>query len=313
MVVYIYHLSICIYYLLSLSLFLHSSFTHSLSFSIPLLRIRFDGKVPSNYEDLESLPGVGHKTASVLMSQSFGEPAIAVDTHVHRLALRWKLTKDEKSPDNVQRDLCKIFPKDRWNKLHLQMIYFGREYCPAKGHEPRNCPVCSWINRPPTPAAGEGTGKGEYITDAEIDSFRRNHTFTKAKGIVYYSDRTQELLLSPQLTNPVSPMLSTAKGSKSNIEMKSESLLSEFDEDQSTTNNKSNSKCGNKTKSNNSNSSSNSSTHSNSSNNSSGVDKTISTGVEPKKRKAAVNVQNEVKSVDTKTIAQQPPIKKSRK
>ena len=94
-----------------------------------------NGQVPRTYEELERLPGVGHKTASVVMSHVFGEPAIAVDTHVHRLALRWGLSKEASNVDKVQRDLCSIFPRDKWNKLHLQMIYFGREHCVAKGHE----------------------------------------------------------------------------------------------------------------------------------------------------------------------------------
>lgn len=98
---------------------------------------QFEGVVPCSYEDLEKLPGVGHKTASVIMSQAFGEPSIAVDTHVHRLALRWGLTKEKSNPDKVQKDLCDLFPREYWNRLHLQMIYFGREYCTAKNHDVR--------------------------------------------------------------------------------------------------------------------------------------------------------------------------------
>jgi endonuclease-3 len=96
---------------------------------------KHDGKVPNTYEDLEALPGVGHKTASVIMSQCFGESSLAVDTHVHRLSLRWGLSKQEKNPDKVQADLYKVFPESSWNKAHLQMIYFGREYCTAKNHQ----------------------------------------------------------------------------------------------------------------------------------------------------------------------------------
>jgi endonuclease-3 len=104
------------------------------------------GQVPQNFEDLEALPGVGHKTASVVMSQAFGIPAFPVDTHIHRLAYRWKLSTG-KNVDKTERDLKRLFPEDRWNKLHLQIIFFGREYCPARGHDPRQCPICSKYGR----------------------------------------------------------------------------------------------------------------------------------------------------------------------
>ena len=99
------------------------------------------GEVPQSFEDLEELPGVGHKTASVVMSQWFGVPAMPVDTHIHRLAIRWGLTSG-KNVEVTEADLKKLFPKDLWNKLHLQIIFFGREYCPARGHAPLNCPIC---------------------------------------------------------------------------------------------------------------------------------------------------------------------------
>jgi endonuclease III len=99
------------------------------------------GEVPQSFEDLEELPGVGHKTASVVMSQWFGVPAMPVDTHIHRLAIRWGLTSG-KNVEVTEADLKKLFPKDKWNKLHLQIIFFGREYCPARGHVPQNCPIC---------------------------------------------------------------------------------------------------------------------------------------------------------------------------
>ena len=99
-----------------------------------------DGKVPVSWEALEALPGVGHKTASVVMSQAFGIPAFPVDTHIHRLAYRWGLS-DGKNVDKTERDLKGAFPEDKWNKLHLQIIFFGREYCPARGHDPIKCPV----------------------------------------------------------------------------------------------------------------------------------------------------------------------------
>ena len=104
------------------------------------------GKVPQTFEALEALPGVGHKTASVVMSQAFGFPAFPVDTHIHRLAYRWGLSTG-KNVEKTEADLKRLFPKDRWNKLHLQIIYFGREYCPARGHDPNVCPICSKYGR----------------------------------------------------------------------------------------------------------------------------------------------------------------------
>jgi endonuclease-3 len=101
------------------------------------------GQVPADMDALERLPGVGHKTASVVMSQAFGEPAFAVDTHIHRLAERWRLSNG-KNVEQTEHDLKKVFPRDEWARRHLQMIYFGREYCPARGHERDACPICSW-------------------------------------------------------------------------------------------------------------------------------------------------------------------------
>lgn len=106
----------------------------------------YDGKVPASFEALEALPAVGHKTASVVMTQAFGVPAFPVDTHIHRLAWRWTLSNG-KSVEQTERDLKRLFPESSWNLLHLQMIYFGREYCPARGHNPANCPICSVIGR----------------------------------------------------------------------------------------------------------------------------------------------------------------------
>lgn len=100
------------------------------------------GEVPVSFEALERLPGVGHKTASVVMSQAFGVPAFPVDTHIHRLAYRWGLSSG-KNVEKTEADLKKIFPKEIWNRLHLQIIFFGREYCPARGHKPLACPICS--------------------------------------------------------------------------------------------------------------------------------------------------------------------------
>ncbi len=100
------------------------------------------GKVPRSFEELELLPGVGHKTASVVMSQAFGVPAFPVDTHIHRLAQRWKLT-DGKNVVHTERDLKKLFPMESWNKLHLQIIFYGREHCTARGCKGMTCEICS--------------------------------------------------------------------------------------------------------------------------------------------------------------------------
>ncbi len=101
------------------------------------------GQVPKTFAELEALPGVGHKTASVVMAQAFGVPAFPVDTHIHRLAGRWGLSNG-KSVERTERDLKALFPEDRWNALHLQIIYFGREHCPARGHDLSSCRICSW-------------------------------------------------------------------------------------------------------------------------------------------------------------------------
>jgi endonuclease-3 len=108
-----------------------------------LLVERHGSRVPDSFEALIELPGVGRKTANVVLSQGFGRPALAVDTHIHRLAARWGLSRG-KTPDHTERDLCRLFPESRWNRLHLQMIYFGREHCPALYHDLSACPICSW-------------------------------------------------------------------------------------------------------------------------------------------------------------------------
>ena len=114
-----------------------------------LLGERHGGAVPRTFAELEALPGVGHKTASVVMSQAFGVPAFPVDTHIHRLAARWGLS-DGSSVERTEADLKAVFPEEAWNRLHLQIIYFGREHCPARGHDPTRCPICSWasVDRP---------------------------------------------------------------------------------------------------------------------------------------------------------------------
>ena len=109
-----------------------------------ILLDQHEGQVPESLEALETLPGVGHKTASVVMAQAFGHPMFPVDTHIHRLANRWKLTKS-KGVAGTERDLKKAFPRDLWNKLHLQIIFYGREYCPARGHQLEQCPICRTV------------------------------------------------------------------------------------------------------------------------------------------------------------------------
>jgi endonuclease III len=106
------------------------------------------GQVPADFDALEALPGVGHKTASVVMAQSFGIPAFPVDTHIHRLATRWKLTSG-KNVVQTERDLKKLFPRDSWNRLHLQIIFYGRQYCTARGCDGKRCLLCQELF-PPT-------------------------------------------------------------------------------------------------------------------------------------------------------------------
>ena len=106
----------------------------------------YEGKVPESFEALEALPGVGHKTASVVMSQGFNHPAFPVDTHIHRLAQRWRLSKG-KNVTQTEKDLKKGFPMEDWNKLHLQIIFYGREFCTARGCDGRVCKICSVVNK----------------------------------------------------------------------------------------------------------------------------------------------------------------------
>ena len=116
---------------------------HALS---EILIDQYQGIVPESLDDLESLPGVGHKTASVVVSQAFGMPAFPVDTHIQRLMYRWTLSNG-KNVVQTERDAKRLFPKELWNKLHLQIIFFGRAFCPARGHDPNVCPLCSKIGR----------------------------------------------------------------------------------------------------------------------------------------------------------------------
>ena len=108
-----------------------------------ILLDEYGGRVPADMEKLETLPGVGHKTASVVMIQAFEQPAFPVDTHIHRLAARWGLSNG-KNVEKTERDLKAVFPRESWAKLHLQIIYFGREHCPALFHDLSECPICSW-------------------------------------------------------------------------------------------------------------------------------------------------------------------------
>ncbi|MCH9621858.1 MAG: Endonuclease III [Chlamydiia bacterium] len=106
---------------------------------------KWNGEVPKTLEELESLPGVGHKTASVVMIQAFNTPAFPVDTHIHRLAKRWGLSSG-KNVTQTEKDLKALFPKNLWAKLHLQIIYYARAYCPAKKHNSQKCPICALLN-----------------------------------------------------------------------------------------------------------------------------------------------------------------------
>ena len=108
-----------------------------------LLLERHGGEIPQTFEELENLPGVGHKTAGVVMAQAFGVPAFPIDTHIHRLAARWGLSNDT-TVVRTEKDLKAAFPRHLWNKLHLQIIFFGREHCPARNHDLSTCPICSW-------------------------------------------------------------------------------------------------------------------------------------------------------------------------
>jgi endonuclease-3 len=107
-----------------------------------MLMERHGGAVPRTFEELEELPGVGHKTASVVMAQAFGVPAFPVDTHIHRLAKRWKLSPG-RSVEQVERDLKRVFPENAWNQLHLRIIFYGREHCTARGCDGKTCGICA--------------------------------------------------------------------------------------------------------------------------------------------------------------------------
>ncbi|MGB2560454.1 MAG: endonuclease III [Akkermansiaceae bacterium] len=107
---------------------------------------QYGGEVPADFEALEALPGVGHKTASVVMAQAFGVPAFPVDTHIHRLAKRWRLAPG-KNVEQTERYLKRLFPREKWNKLHLQIIFYGREHCTARGCDGKTCQICRAVNQ----------------------------------------------------------------------------------------------------------------------------------------------------------------------
>jgi endonuclease-3 len=130
------------------------------------------GRVPADIALLEDLPGVGHKTASVVMAQAFGVPAFPVDTHIHRLAARWGLS-DGSSVERTERDLCALFPRESWNRLHLQIILFGRRYCPARGHDLESCPICSWAATRTRIAAERAAGTAGRVPRRKAKRTRR--------------------------------------------------------------------------------------------------------------------------------------------
>lgn len=130
-----------------------------------------NGEVPEAFDELIALPGVGRKTANVVRAQAFGKPAFPVDTHIHRLAARWGLSK-AKGPDGTEEDLKAVFPEETWSKLHLQIIFFGREYCPALRHDLDQCPICSW-------AASKKRKDDEAKRNRELQAKRSKKRSTK--------------------------------------------------------------------------------------------------------------------------------------
>jgi len=161
-----------------------SKYVFGLSQKLSENALYLDGSsVPASKEELTALPGVGDKTASVVLSQIYAVPNLAVDTHVHRLALRWGLSKEKTDVKRVKQDLENLFPEETWNKVHLQMIYFGREFCSAKSHDSRCCPICSFVVH------------GAEVAEKEVVRS------SPSKGIVFYDQRLSELKSSPNLTS----------------------------------------------------------------------------------------------------------------
>lgn len=142
---------------------------------------RYDGEVPEDFEALEALPGVGHKTASVVMAQAFGVPAFPVDTHIHRLAERWGLS-DGSKVEKTEADLKKLFAPERWNDVHLQIIFFGREHCPARGHDMSQCPICGWAaSKSRIERDGRDKAEAKAAAKAKSKSAAKSKAATKAK------------------------------------------------------------------------------------------------------------------------------------
>jgi endonuclease-3 len=131
------------------------------------------GVVPADMEALEALPGVGHKTASVVLVQAFGVPALPVDTHIHRLAARWGLS-DGQNVEKTERDLKAVFAREDWARLHLSMIYFGREYCPARGHDLSTCPICNWAATKKRIAEEARSGGGGPVSRKAVSRARKS-------------------------------------------------------------------------------------------------------------------------------------------
>ncbi|CAG9463342.1 unnamed protein product [Pedinophyceae sp. YPF-701] len=150
------------------------------------------GKVPNDHEALKKLPGVGQKTASVVMAQAFGVPSFPVDTHIHRLAQRWGLSVGP-TVDHTEANLRALMPRDTWNDLHLQIIYFGREHCPAKSHDPAGCPICSWAAVPPYNRAGVSPLKAGESLKSRPDLARRIRAASPA-GMIEKTKRAKKAI-----------------------------------------------------------------------------------------------------------------------
>ncbi|KAG1676061.1 hypothetical protein FOA52_014926 [Chlamydomonas sp. UWO 241] len=147
-----------------------------------LLMERHGGGVPNTFDELEALPGVGHKTASVVMSQIFGALAFPVDTHIHRLAQRWGLTTGA-SVEQTEADLKVLIPPERWRDAHLQIIYFGREHCPAKAHDPSECPICAWAAVAPFNRVGASPARpGQKPTSEQVAGARGDAAANEVDG-----------------------------------------------------------------------------------------------------------------------------------
>lgn len=138
-----------------------------------ILLEKYGGRLPRTLEELETLPGVGHKTASVVMSQAFGVPSFPVDTHIHRLAERWGLSNG-RNVERTERDLKAVFPRESWSKLHLQLIYYGREYCPARNHDLTRCELCHRF--------GTRAVKSAAVKKVRVDAPARNAAIAAGAG-----------------------------------------------------------------------------------------------------------------------------------